>query len=295
MNSIFESWHHELTNQLSYLLDNLTPEHKFREVIKYSSLPAGKLFRPLIVMSLAKDLGTISEDHRLFACCLEMHHTYTLIHDDLPAMDNDDFRRGRLSSHKKFTEFEAILAGDALLNMSYEVIAGMKHPKSIKLLQYMTTYTGPKGLIFGQVKDLAQENKTFQDLLKIHELKTSRLIQLALTGTSILSNKEEHLDKLYTLGNSIGINFQLLDDLCELSEIQKGHELEINPFLTFAPAIVFEEIQKNHKIIETTCLELELNNFFDYFKIYLNKVNEIINKNKQTILSQIKTDDFQLF
>ena len=102
----FSNWRYEITTHIEQILDDHLPSEILGEVIRYSVLPTGKLFRPLLVYSLANDLDEVTENHQSFACSLELHHTYTLIHDDLPAMDDDDYRRGRLSSHKKFNEWK---------------------------------------------------------------------------------------------------------------------------------------------------------------------------------------------
>ena len=291
MNSLFQTWHNDLSLRLDQLIDEMTPNHRFREVIRYSSLPAGKLFRPLLVLALAKDLNALDENHYQFALAIEMHHTYTLIHDDLPAMDNDDYRRGRPSSHKKFSEFEAILAGDALINMSYEATASINHPSTLDLIRKMSHYTGAKGLVFGQVKDLSHENSDFDQLKLIHELKTSRLIQLCLVGATMLSNRNDLLSQIDELGVAMGINFQLLDDLCELSEIQSGHELEINPFISFNGKFVLNEVNKNLTLIENTLKELNLINLKEFYHSYLNKIQETIVKGKENILKQSGLSD----
>ena len=132
-------------------LEEISPEHKLREIMKYSLLPAGKLFRPNIILNLAKDLGPITESHLILASSIEMHHTYTLIHDDLPSMDNDEYRRGRLTSHKKYTEWEAILAGDGLLNASYELLSQLQTEHLAKILSNYSKFCGPRGLILSLI------------------------------------------------------------------------------------------------------------------------------------------------
>lgn len=291
----FDTWNTEVTQSLSKSLNEFLPQHKFSNVIKYSVFPTGKLFRPMLVYSLANDLGHISENHKWLAMAIELHHTYTLIHDDLPAMDNDDYRRGRLSSHKKFSEFEAILAGDGLLNISYEYLAQIDSQFLKPIMQIFTKSTGARGLILGQIKDLANENQSFENLLEIHQLKTGELIQLCLCASAILSNKKELIPQLYQLGMSLGINFQLLDDLCELADKINTHEAEINPFLKFNPKTSIDEIIKNASLIRNICDEFDLKTVKCYINTYLKKTKLQLNQGLGKIHSyvDIPKDDLQ--
>ncbi len=219
----------------------------FFEVLSYSLLPAGKLFRPfLCASSYADQKGlerTINElknpKSALSLCCsaVEIHHAYTLIHDDLPSMDNDDMRRGRPSTHKKFGQWRAILAGDSLLHLSHTLLSKIQTKYLQQPLSFFNWALGAKGLILGQVYDLGGEiNQNFQSLLQTHILKTARLIQ-----TSLLLGEwavEENLSysqikKNLRFGESLGLSFQLLDDLSEITEELSTHELEVNPFLNF--------------------------------------------------------------
>ena len=144
-----------LEEKIKHIIDKFLPEHNFKNIINYSLYPAGKLFRARLCLALAKDMQLEHEDCYFIAAAIEAHHTYTLIHDDLPSMDNDDYRRGRLSNHKKFNESSAILAGDALLSLSYEILTNLETTDSIKdVICYFSKMVGPRGLILGQVLDL---------------------------------------------------------------------------------------------------------------------------------------------
>jgi geranylgeranyl pyrophosphate synthase len=265
-------WQNEISQDIKSTLTELLPTHKFKEVVEYSVFPTGKLFRPLLVYSLAKDLGEIKDGHKLLAQSIELHHTYTLIHDDLPAMDNDNMRRGRASSHIKYSEWEAILAGDALLSTSFEILSGLPASIISPVLKRYGECTGGKGLILGQIMDLGNENKTLQSLLRLHELKTGRLIQLCLEGSCIISEKPEYQGKLSSLGRSLGINFQLLDDLCEFTDEVNSHELEINPFLYYEKKEILDIVKANKLLIESTCNELQLENLQNYIQVYYDKI-----------------------
>jgi geranylgeranyl pyrophosphate synthase len=200
-------------------------------VMDYAVFPAGKLFRPRLVEALALDLvGKVSDDHLHLASAIELHHAYTLVHDDLPSMDNDLMRRGKPSTHAHFGEWKAILGGDALLIASFNELSHIEHANFRAINRVMTWATGPKGLIEGQFRDLGGD----KDIIRIHELKTGRLIQLATLGSYLLTDKQHLKEKIefLRLGREIGVSFQLLDDLSELSEENvSDHEKMINPFL----------------------------------------------------------------
>jgi geranylgeranyl pyrophosphate synthase len=264
----------EITERLISNLKNINPDHQFAEVINYSVFPPGKLFRPLLVCTLAKDLGQITEDHYLLAQAIEVHHTYTLIHDDLPSMDDDNYRRGRESAHIKFSEWQAILSGDSLLNSSYELLSDIKHPKLGNLLKMFTSYTGQRGLILGQVLDLGGEYESLEQILKLHELKTGRLIQLSLKGSALLSNTALSLEIFDEIGLYLGVNFQLLDDLCELTEEINQHEKDINPYLRFKTQDILEIVKTNNYKLKELTETNNLTNLSEYIQTYLDIINK---------------------
>jgi geranylgeranyl pyrophosphate synthase len=220
-----------LTGAIERALKKSCHHPELLKVMDYAVFPAGKLFRPRLVEALALDLTkTFSKDHLHLACAIELHHAYTLIHDDLPSMDNDLIRRGKPSTHAHFGEWKAILAGDALLIASFHELANISHKNFQNILRLMTWTTGAKGLIEGQFRDLGADH----DIIRIHELKTGRLIQLASLGAYLLTNEQTFSGKMafLRLGREVGISFQLLDDLNELAdENVSPHEKIINPFM----------------------------------------------------------------
>ncbi|GAB4012331.1 MAG: polyprenyl synthetase family protein [Bdellovibrio sp.] len=228
---------------LSKHLDLVIPKHATSEIYGYMLFPAGKLFRPKLCYATAIDLAKINQSEftpshnvSFLASAIEMHHVYTLIHDDLPCMDDDDMRRGRPSAHRQFNEWMAVLAGDGLLNGSHYLMSKIDHPRLRELLQFSHWATGAKGLILGQMMDLNLDSQiSFRQQLEVHRLKTSRLIQVALVGGTLLSAIDKNLRsewlKSYRLGNSLGILFQLIDDLSELTEDLNTHEQNINPWM----------------------------------------------------------------
>lgn len=219
-------------------------------VMDYAVFPAGKLFRPRLVEALALDLSkSLTQDHLHLASAIELHHAYTLVHDDLPSMDNDLIRRGKPSTHAQFGEWKAILGGDALLIASFNELANIDHKNFKAIYKLMTWTTGAKGLIEGQFRDLGADT----DIIRIHELKTGRLIQLATLGTYLLTDKQSLRGTIefLRLGREIGVSFQLLDDLSELAEENVTvHEKEINPFIN-TPEKALTELRLSHKRLMT--------------------------------------------
>ena len=260
------------------------------EVMDYAVLPAGKLFRPRLVEALALDLnGGLSQDHLHLAAAIELHHAYTLVHDDLPAMDNDLMRRGKPSVHARFGEWKAILAGDALLIASINELNNIRHKNFREIHKLMLWTTGAKGLIEGQFRDLGADGKLhFSEVVRIHELKTARLIQLATLGSYLLCAKMTFRGKieLMRLGREIGVSFQLMDDLSELSEEKVSeHEKSINPFIT-SKVSALNALRKSHEGLTSIVFRHRLDHtermLQDYFEA--NKENlvdnfEVIEKN----------------
>lgn len=225
-----------LTLSIQSALKNSCHFSELFEVMEYAVLPAGKLFRPRLVEAIALDSHKgMTKNHYHLAAAIELHHAYTLVHDDLPSMDNDLVRRGRPATHVQFGEWKAILGGDALLIASFNELTNIRHDRFHEIFKFMTWATGPKGLIKGQFLDLSAKNKaSVSDVVRIHELKTARLIQLCTIGSYLLNSSYQFRDKIefMRLGREIGLGFQLLDDLTELAHTEVSpHEMEINPFI----------------------------------------------------------------
>lgn len=267
---------------------------ELHEILEYAVLPAGKLFRPRLVEAIALDLDkNFSADHLHLACALEIHHAYTLVHDDLPAMDNDLIRRGKPSTHAKYGEWKAILAGDALLIASFEELMKVKSEKIRDLHRLFSWCTGAKGLILGQFLDLASEGKvTTSEVVRIHELKTARLIQAAVAGAALISQKK-FSKNYFRLGREIGVTFQLLDDLNELSDEKLSpHEKDINPFLLNRQMAMtsflrsFSTLQTLMKKENLTHLNKMLEDYFEDNRKNLRKSSSTIEKHLSTNLSE---------
>ena len=186
------------------------------EAMRYSIFAGGKRVRPILCLAsyaIFKDLDAHEKMILPTACALEMIHTYSLIHDDLPCMDNDDFRRGKPTNHKVFGEAIAVLAGDALLTLAFEVAAKKEH-----VVSELARASGTFGLIGGQVEDLQAEGKNLSgpQLESIHRHKTAALIQTSIRLGGILGEcGQEELQRLTTFGEKVGLAFQIVDDILD--------------------------------------------------------------------------------
>jgi len=193
--------------------------------MKYSLMAGGKRIRPVLCIAAAETVGGQSQDVINAACALEMIHTYSLIHDDLPAMDNDDIRRGQPTCHVAFDEATAILAGDALLTLAFEVLSSTEFVQDNHIRNWMdvihtlSTAAGYKGMIEGQMQDMAGEGHLLclEDLENMHALKTGALIEASVTVGSILGNgNPDQIQQLKTYSKNIGLAFQVTDDLLDV-------------------------------------------------------------------------------
>ena len=189
------------------------------DAILYSLKNAGKRIRPILFFATMDCFGLNYADYASYALAIEMIHTYSLIHDDLPTMDNDDFRRGKPSNHKVFGEAMAILAGDALLNGAFEVLLSQNTKfVNINAIKLIASYSGINGMIGGQVQDILNEKSSVisEELYNyIIENKTAKLIALPILVASIL-NDNKHYDLLFDVGKYLGYLFQITDDILDV-------------------------------------------------------------------------------
>jgi len=193
------------------------------ESMIYSLIGGGKRIRPVLAVAAAKATGGDVESILPAACALELIHTYSLIHDDLPAMDNDDYRRGRLSNHKVFGEGKAILAGDGLLTYAFELIAQpineVPADRQLRVIREVARAAGPEGMVGGQVADLEAEGKnlTLPEIEQIHRMKTgAMLVVSARLGAILAGGTEEKIEALTRYAQAIGLAFQIKDDILDL-------------------------------------------------------------------------------
>ena len=207
---------------LNYMAQIQTKPSVLGESMRYSLLSGGKRIRPVLALACADVLGISEEDVLPFALALEMIHTYSLIHDDLPAMDNDDFRRGKPTSHKAFGEANAILAGDALLNESYGICLNesMKGEKYAVAAKFLNECAGIQGMIVGQSADIYYselgQDVSEEDLLYIYEHKTGKLILAPISIVSILAGGKYYVE-MESFGKLLGRLFQMTDDILDVT------------------------------------------------------------------------------
>ena len=193
------------------------------EVILYSVQAGGKRIRPLLLLELIQAFGLeLAEAHYQVAAALEMIHTGSLIHDDLPAMDDDDYRRGRLTSHKKFGEDMAILAGDSLFLDPYGLLARAELPSQVKvdLISELSLAAGSFGMVAGQVLDMQGEGQaiSLEDLKTIHANKTGKLLTYPFVAAGLIAGVEQSVqDKLRRIGELLGLAFQVRDDILDVT------------------------------------------------------------------------------
>lgn len=207
-----------------YLPAATTKPSSLHKAMRYSLLAGGKRMRPILCLAAASACGGPEAEALPLACAVECIHTYSLIHDDLPAMDDDDFRRGKPTNHKVFGEGHAILAGDALLTQAFEIIARAKgwprYPHSALVLE-LAHAAGSLQLIAGQVVDLESEGKKISSaqLAYIHERKTSALLCASVRLGAMSANcSDTQLNALTTFGHSVGLAFQIIDDILDITQ-----------------------------------------------------------------------------
>jgi geranylgeranyl diphosphate synthase type II len=195
---------------------------RLAEAMRYSVLGGGKRLRPLLCLMAADASGADPAAALPASCALELVHTYSLIHDDLPAMDDDDLRRGRPTCHKAYDESTAILAGDGLLTLAFEVIVRHVRPSATAAacVKALAEGAGPAGMVGGQMADLLAEGRsdgTVADLEAIHRRKTGALLRSALRmGAIVAGAAPPILEALETYGRAVGLAFQIVDDLLDV-------------------------------------------------------------------------------
>jgi geranylgeranyl diphosphate synthase, type II len=226
----FERYLKDRAQSVDLALDRFLPAETvapetIHKAMRYSVFAGGKRLRPVLVIAGAEAVGGRMDDVMPTACALELIHTYSLIHDDLPAMDNDDFRRGRPTSHKVFGEAMAILAGDGLLTHAFRLIAENWRPEMDArvlrdVLVDVSDAAGTDGMVGGQVADLEAEGRRVNaDVLEyIHLHKTAALIRTSIrVGARLSGAREDQLRALTVAGGDLGLAFQIVDDILDVT------------------------------------------------------------------------------
>lgn len=203
-------------------MQHIAEQRDVAEAMWYSLSAGGKRIRPVLVMEFCRVCGGDTKNAEAAACAIEMIHTFSLIHDDLPCMDNDDYRRGKPSCHKAYGEATALLAGDALENLAFGIIADAVIPDSVKvrLVQTLAKAVGVNGMIGGQVIDTEYEGKNIPEemLLRMYSMKTSALLKAAcLMGCICAEADEEKMTAAIKYAENLGLAFQIIDDILDIT------------------------------------------------------------------------------
>ncbi|QTA92833.1 polyprenyl synthetase family protein [Desulfonema magnum] len=221
LNSYLTSKNKQINNALNEILKQ--DSTRISAAMRYSLMAGGKRIRPVLCIAGAEAVGGKAEDVLTAACAIEMIHTYSLIHDDLPAMDDDDLRRGKPTCHIAYDEATGILTGDALLTLAFQVLSsdstGHHASKLLKVINILTRAVGYKGMIEGQMRDVASEGVELDSaaLEKIHALKTGALIEASVTSGAILGRgTAREIEHLRIYAKNIGLAFQVMDDILNI-------------------------------------------------------------------------------
>ncbi|MEC7840049.1 MAG: farnesyl diphosphate synthase [Chlamydiota bacterium] len=203
------------------------PQQNLYHAAKYSLLAGGKRLRPALAIATAEAFGCDESKVLRTACAIEMIHTYSLIHDDLPCMDDDDFRRGKPTLHKVFPESHAVLAGDFLLTHAFHLVASDPHlsdSQKVSLISLLSSSAGDVGMIGGQIMDIEAEGKAvdLKTLETIHSNKTGAMITASIeTGAIIAGIEDKYIKQLREFGQNIGLAFQVIDDILDVTSSQE--------------------------------------------------------------------------
>lgn len=258
------------------------------EAMKYSLANGGKRLRPVFCLEFAKALGLDKREALPFACALEYIHTYSLIHDDLPCMDNDDFRRGKPSCHKKFSEDTALLAGDALLTHAFQIIteSELSDYKKNNAVSLLAQNSGACGMIGGQVIDLKYEkiNPSLSQILSVHKLKTGALISAScLMGCIAGGATEKQMENASKFAYTLGVAFQIKDDILDVvgdSEVlgkPVGSDADNNK-TTYVTLVGLEKAQQD--VVNLTANAVSLLDVFENNEFLVMLSKKLVNRNK---------------
>lgn len=247
------------------------------EPMRYSLFSSGKRLRPLIMLLLSEELGLETEKILPFCAAVEMIHTYSLIHDDMPCLDNDDLRRGKPTCHKVFGEANALLAGDALLNYAHEImLKNISTKEEIKASYVLSSHAGVNGMIGGQVMDIYAEEKpiTIEELNYIHKNKTGKLLSACFVIPCILKGFDtKKVDDFYKAGMDYGISFQILDDILDVTSTDEvlgkpvGSD-EKNNKSTYVTIFGLDKAKEDYEKLVKSCLDTLKSNISDSSNFY---------------------------
>ncbi len=238
-----------------FLSEKKVPEALY-EFMSYYPLQGGKRIRPLFVVLTALNLNGNVEDAVTVGCCIELIHNYSLVHDDLPAMDNDDYRRGKPTCHKVFGEANAILTGDALLSYAFQLLSerslyrSLDDSQLIDIISVIAKKAGIWGMVLGQIFDI----NGYEDVIETNKYKTSALFEACFMCGGIVAGRYDILDKLEKLGSRVGLLFQFTDDLLDKDGVYRlgyGYVIEeIRHFKDEALEMLTELMPNDTEIIK---------------------------------------------
>ena len=261
-------------------LEKLDMPDLLKESIEYSLVNDGKKIRPLSFLYLLKYYGVDYSKYFDIALAIELVHTYSLVHDDLPEMDNDDYRWGKYTNHKVFGQDVAVLTGDAMLTLAFEVLsdADVKPELKVRLIKQFANYSGAMGMIAGQIYDVKQKNYDVDAdyLRRMHSLKTGHLIELPLDFACLVANKLDEYDDVKEFGQQLGIAYQIKDDILDYyGDFEKIGKLpsdeDMITYLSFYGIEECEELLKKHTLNAINVAKRLNNNLLEDFANYLLK------------------------
>ena len=216
----YEMYREAVERYLEELFPSVQPYGRLQEAMRYSLMAGGKRVRPVLTLAFCRLLGGRWQDALPFACALELVHTYSLIHDDLPCMDDDDLRRGKPTCHKVFGETMAVLAGDALQPEAFRLIAaapGMSDTQRVRAVQILSEACGADGMVAGQVLDIEGKCGSTEELTRLHSLKTGAMIRAAaMLGCAAAGANASAAEKAAAYAGHIGLAFQVRDDMLDV-------------------------------------------------------------------------------
>lgn len=269
--SLFEEKRQLVEKELEILLpQTIGPLKQLYEASHYALLGPGKRLRPLLALTTCIALGGQQHHALPAACALEMIHAYSLIHDDLPCMDDDDFRRGRLTLHRAFSEGHAVLTGDFLLTKAFEVIATtslLNAEQKIETITALTTGAGDAGMLGGQVMDIAAQGRdiSLDALQQIHKKKTGALIATACRCGAIAAQATPRLTTLlHTIGEKLGFAFQIIDDILDITASEQKHGYATasdkrNAKTTYVSLLGIEKAQQEaNELLRSACEQISV-------------------------------------
>ena len=213
----------QIDDEMNRLIASEKSPANLKDSMLYSVKAGGKRIRPLLVLAVLEDFDKVSGDDLKVACASELIHTYSLIHDDLPCMDDDDFRRGKPTNHKVYGEATAVLAGDALQTRAFGILASLQHTSSekmVKLITLLANASGANGMVGGQILDMEGETAllSLPELEEVHMQKTGALLSFCIEAGAILADaSESQLKQLREYARNIGLAFQIKDDILDVT------------------------------------------------------------------------------